>query len=345
MQQAVQHAAADARHAVKPDAARQPEGPARANLPADLEGVAARRSRPLVTPGLAIRWTSTRKLREPTIGSASSARRGCRLRAMLARRVAAHQRQRGGAGDEPGGGQRRRPGRRAASPASATGRRAPRPAPARPPRSPRRRPERRGLPRRRRRRSARTRSAWTRGGTSAAYGDSVRGQVQSREPPSTARPAVSDYLWSDVDIDRRLRQGARARADRSTQGGPRPRRPPLLPYARGPHAARGGDGGPQPDHARLQQLPGADRRRARQAGRARRAEPVRHGHHRVALPQRDARPAPRARARAGRLAGHRRGARLHHRPPGQRGRAGDDPRARATPSSRTPATTPRSWTG
>ena len=96
-------------HAVQPDAAREPERPTRASPPGGPRGRSRRRRRPPTaalgqSPGLAIRWTSTRKLREPTIGSASSARRGCAAARELARAVAAHQRQGGSAGDEPRGG-------------------------------------------------------------------------------------------------------------------------------------------------------------------------------------------------------------------------------------------------
>ena len=51
------------------------------------------------------------------------------------------------------------------------------------------------------------------------------------------------------------------------------------------------------------------------------------GPDRVAAPQRHARAAPGARGGAGRLDGHGGRDRLHHGPPGQRGHAGDDPRA------------------
>ena len=70
---------------------------------------------------------------------------------------------------------------------------------------------------------------------------------------------------------RRIRQGPRARTARAAEDGTRARRPALLPGVGGPDAARRGDGGQAPGHARLEQLPGADRRRARQTGRARRA--------------------------------------------------------------------------
>ena len=96
-------------------------------------------------------------------------------------------------------------------------------------------------------------------------------------------------------------------------------RPTCCPTSAARVAGRAGgrDGGRRADHARLQQLPRADRRRARDAGRARRAGPLRHRPHRLAPAQRHDRPAPRARARAGRVDGHRGRDRLHHRPPGQ----------------------------
>ena len=81
------------------------------------------------------------------------------------------------------------------------------------------------------------------------------------------------------------------------------------------------DGGRRAGHARLQQLPRPDRRRARHAGRARRARAVRHRADRLAAAQRHDPAPPRARARARRVDGHRGGDRLHHRPPGQRGHA------------------------
>ena len=94
----------------------------------------------------------------------------------------------------------------------------------------------------------------------------------------------------------------------------------------------------------VQQLPRADRRRARDPGRRGRAAPLRHRPHRVAPAQRHDAAAPRARERDRRLDGHRGRDRLHHRPPGQRRHARHAARRRATPSSWTPATTPRSST-
>ena len=66
------------------------------------------------------------------------------------------------------------------------------------------------------------------------------------------------------------------------------------------------------------------------AGRPRRARALRDRPDRLAAAQRHARPAPRARGRAGRVDGHRGGDRLHHRPPGQRRHARHDPRRPAT---------------
>ena len=64
------------------------------------------------------------------------------------------------------------------------------------------------------------------------------------------------------------------------------------------------------------------------AGRARRARAVRHRADRLAPAQRHDAAAPRPRARAGGVDGHRGGDRLHHRPPGQRGHARDAAGAR-----------------
>ena len=63
----------------------------------------------------------------------------------------------------------------------------------------------------------------------------------------------------------------------------------LLPYFRtleSPAAPGGRDGGRRADHARLEQLPRADRRPARHAGRARRARALRHRPDRLAPAQR-----------------------------------------------------------
>ena len=68
---------------------------------------------------------------------------------------------------------------------------------------------------------------------------------------------------------RRLRQGPRPRALRAAARRARGRHPALLPHARGPGRPRRRDGGRRADHARLEQLPRADRRRARHRGRAR----------------------------------------------------------------------------
>ena len=93
----------------------------------------------------------------------------------------------------------------------------------------------------------------------------------------------------------------------------------LLPYFRevqGEPGPGGGDGGPRADHARLEQLPRPDHRRARQAGRTRRPGRLRHGPHRLALHERHDPAAPGARARAGRVDGHR--ARRWSTPPATR---------------------------
>ena len=91
------------------------------------------------------------------------------------------------------------------------------------------------------------------------------------------------------------------------------------------------DGGRPADHARLQQLPRADRRRARDAGRRGRAAPLRHRPDRLAPAQRHDPAAPGARARDRRVDGHRGRARVHDRPPGQpRRRSARSCSARAT---------------
>ena len=80
----------------------------------------------------------------------------------------------------------------------------------------------------------------------------------------------------------------------------------LLPYFRlleGPAGPVVEMEGARADHARLQQLPRADRRPERVKARPRRARPLRHRPDRLALPQRHAAAAPRARARARRLVG------------------------------------------
>ena len=133
-----------------------------------------------------------------------------------------------------------------------------------------------------------------------------------------------------ADRHRRLRQGPRARARGAAARRPRSRPAALLPPPGVARGAGGGDGGRPADHAGLQQLPRPDRRRARHAGRPRRAGALRHRADRLAAAQRHDRPAPRARARAGRVDGHRGRDRVHHRPPGQRGHARHDPRRPAT---------------
>ena len=130
----------------------------------------------------------------------------------------------------------------------------------------------------------------------------------------TDRHGSGPYMPTATDVFAKVRGHERSEQLRAA------READLLPYFRrleSPAAPGGRDGGRRADHARLQQLPRADRRRAGDAGRARRARALRHRPHRLAAAQRDDRPAPRARARAGRVDGHRGGDRLHHRPPGQ----------------------------
>ncbi len=127
---------------------------------------------------------------------------------------------------------------------------------------------------------------------------------------------------------RRLREGAQPRPPRAARSGQGARPPPLLPPAHLAGRPGGRDGGARDDHARLQQLPRADRRRAGQAGRARRAGDLRHRRHRLAPAERDDPAARRPRARAGRVDGDRGRDRLHHRLPGEPRLHRDDPRAR-----------------
>ncbi len=81
---------------------------------------------------------------------------------------------------------------------------------------------------------------------------------------------------------RRLRQGPPPRALGAARCGARGGHPALLPRAHIPGDAGRGDGGRAADHAGLQQLPRAHRRRARAGGRAGRAAPLRHRPHRLA---------------------------------------------------------------
>ena len=129
---------------------------------------------------------------------------------------------------------------------------------------------------------------------------------------------------------RRVREGPHARPPRAARARQAERPAALLPGDDLAGRPGGRDGGARDDHARLQQLPRPDRRRAGQAGGPRRARDLRHRAHRLAAAQRHHAAPPRARARAGRVDGHRGGDRLHHRPPGQRRLHRDDPRARAT---------------
>ena len=94
----------------------------------------------------------------------------------------------------------------------------------------------------------------------------------------------------------------------------------LMPYFRVVEAEPGPVAlmeGARAHHARLEQLPRADRRPARQGGRPRGARALRHRPDRLALHERHHPAPPRARARAGRLDGHRGRARLHDRLPRQ----------------------------
>ncbi len=105
----------------------------------------------------------------------------------------------------------------------------------------------------------------------------------------------------------------------------------LLPGAAVRARHRGGGVRAQDDHARLQQLPGAGQRPARQAGGHGRHRAVGRRDHRLARPQRDPRPAPRAGAAPGPLPPARRRHLLHlrlhdqpgrHLQPGAAGRGG-----------------------
>ncbi|CAA9533866.1 MAG: Serine palmitoyltransferase, partial [uncultured Solirubrobacteraceae bacterium] len=129
-------------------------------------------------------------------------------------------------------------------------------------------------------------------------------------------------------IRRRLRQGSRPRSRGAAPRGARSGPPSLLSAHRvAGHAGHGGRG-PCPDHARLEQLPRADRRRAGQAGRPRRDPPLRHRPDRLAAAQRHHVAAPRARGGDRRVDADRGRDRLHHRPPGEHRDARDDPRPR-----------------
>ena len=127
------------------------------------------------------------------------------------------------------------------------------------------------------------------------------------------------------DVFAKARDPRPRRAARSRQAG---RPPPLLPDPRVPGGARGGDGGTRDDHARLQQLPGADHGRAGQAGGPRRPGALRHRRHRLAPAQRHHAPPRGAGARARRLDGDRGRDRLHDRLPVEPGRDQRHPRAR-----------------
>ena len=105
------------------------------------------------------------------------------------------------------------------------------------------------------------------------------------------------YMPTSIDVFAKARTHERLE---HPQRRPRARHAPVLPGARGPDAARSSRWRASADHARLQQLPGPDRGRAGQAGRARRAASLRHRPDRIAVPERDDRPPPRARATSSR---------------------------------------------
>ena len=145
----------------------------------------------------------------------------------------------------------------------------------------------------------------------------ARRNLHSRQMGETAK--------APVDVFAKARSHDRLEQLEAAQGA---RPPPLLPAAHLAGGPGGRDGGPRDDHARLQQLPGADRRRAGQAGRPRGARDLRHRSDRLAPAERHDAPARRSRARAGRVDGHRRRDRLHDRLPVEPRLHRDDPRAR-----------------
>ena len=136
-------------------------------------------------------------------------------------------------------------------------------------------------------------------------------RAHGRAPRATRRGTLHAHR------NRSLREGPHARSPGAAAGGARARPAALLPPAGGPGRPGRGDGGPRAHHARRQQLPRADGRRARQAGRPRRAGALRHRRDRLALHERHDADPPGARARARRVDGHRRRARLQHRLPGE----------------------------
>ena len=155
-------------------------------------------------------------------------------------------------------------------------------------------------------------------------------RFRSRAPETdlTSTPtAEAPYMHTSTDVFAKVRDHERAELlARRARGG----RPALLPRAHLAGDAGRRDGGRRADHARLEQLPRPDRRRARDAGRRGRAAPLRHRPDRLAPAQRHDPAAPRARARDRRVDGHRGRDRLHDRPPGQRRHARHAARRPAT---------------
>ena len=152
---------------------------------------------------------------------------------------------------------------------------------------------------------------WSRYGSSM---NSFRSRREATGWTATDTERHPTHMPTAIDVFEKVRGHERSEQLRAA------READLLPYFRrleSPAAPGRGDGGRRADHARLQQLPRPDRRRARHAGGARRARALRDRADRLAAAQRDDRPAPGARARAGGVDGHRGGDRLHHRPPGQ----------------------------
>ena len=178
-----------------------------------------------------------------------------------------------------------------------------------------------------------SRRPWT-GLTSIATGETLQGATGLGRRCHLCFPAMpTPRLTGRADArpritGGRLREGPRPRPRRAARGRQGGRPPPLLPDPRVAGRPRGRDGGPRDDHARLQQLPGADHRRAGEAGRPRRARGLRDRGHRLAPAERHHPAAPRARARARRVDGDRGRDRLHHRLPVEPGRDQRHPRAR-----------------
>ena len=142
--------------------------------------------------------------------------------------------------------------------------------------------------------------------------------MRACQPPRRRQPTLSTHERGNQGRVRRIREGSQPRSARAARSGEGARPAPLLSAADLGGGAGGRDGGARDDHARLQQLPGPDRRRAGQAGGPRCPRGVRHRRHRIAPVERDHSTAPRARARAGGVDGRGGRDRLHDRLPGQR---------------------------